>query len=393
MSRKGVCYLDIPDQILQNKIKTNEQDLAPSLPKPVELPTTASITQAVDLLTKAQRPVFIIGRGVRWDNAYEELKYLIEEFSIPFTTSPMAQGFISDRHSLCYNSINAQLFAQADVIVVIGARLNWTFRFGAEFPENTKLIHIDIHPSEIGNNISPTIGIIGEANKVLQQIPSQLKNTQINIDQSWLKSLDHHREQKLQQWNLLAEDNSLPISPHRLIKEIREVLPQDTIVSIDGRVTLATAQRLLPSYLPVSRFTPGTNGCMGVGIPFAVGAKMAQPQRPVVVVTGDLAFGLNGMEMETAIRYNLPIVVIVLNNEGNTGCLIQKKWYPADYPDRVAMFQPNIHYEKMMEIFGGKGEYVEEISQIKPALIRALDSNFPTCINVRVNQETPYPSK
>jgi 2-hydroxyacyl-CoA lyase 1 len=390
--RKGAVYLEIPEDILNRHIK-----LVPKKPfyltKPTNLLDTESIAKAVPLLKNAQRPVLIVGRGVRWDNAYEELSFFVDKLGIPFTTSPMAQGFISDNHPLCYNAINAQLFSQADVIFAIGARLNWTFRFGAEFGKDAKLIQIDIHPPEIGNNLTPTVGIVGDAKSVLQKMINQLKSSQLNLSPLWLRYLHSQKEEKLKQWNLLAEDDSLPISPHRLIQEIREILPREAIITIDGNVILAATQRLLPSYLPVSRFTPGTNGCMGVGIPFAIAAKISEPQRPVLAITGDLALGMNPMEMETAIRYRLPIIIIVANNGGHGGVLTQRKFYASDYPDKVTMFEPNIHYEKIMETFGGKTEYVEVPDEIKPALKRALNNPVATCINVKINPETPYPSK
>ena len=389
-NRPGVVYLEIPEDILENRVNIN-LCLPSSNPK-VDLLDKKAVQKAVSLLKQAQRPVIIMGRGTRWHEAYQELNFLVNRLGIPFTTSPMAQGYLPDNHPLCYNRIQAELFTCADVILVIGAKLNWTFRFGAEFCPQAKIIQIDIHGPEIGNNITPTVGIVGHAKHILQHLITELQNTKLNISNSWLNSLNLQRQEKLKKWELLAEDNSLPISPYRLMKEIRESLPDDAIVAIDGNVILATAQRLLPSYLPLSRFTVGTNGCMGTGIPFGIAAKVAFPQRIVIIITGDTAFGFNGMEMETAIRLALPIIVIVANNDGNSGYLKQTKFYPPDYPDLVTMFQPNIHYEKIMEAFGGKTEYVENPEQIRPALTKALNSEIASCINCKVNPQISYPS-
>jgi len=129
---------------------------------------------------------------------------------------------------------------------------------------------------------------------------------------------------------------------------------------------------------------------MGVGIPFGIGAKLARPERPVVVVCGDTAFGFSAMEMETAVRHQLPIIVVVVNNDGNSGALQQKAFYPPGY-ERVTMFQPDIRYEQIMRAFGGAGEFVEQPEQLRPALERAARSGVPACINVKVDPDAPYP--
>ncbi len=390
-NRPGAVYLEIPEDIL-NKEGYLNLPIQSSKTK-VDLFSPEILPEVVSLIKQAQRPVIVIGRGVRWNEAYQELDFFVNSLRIPFTTSPMARGYLSDNHPLCYNSIQSELFAHSDLIFVIGARLNWTFRFGAEFSSDAKIIQVDIHPTEITNNIVPTIGIVGEAKDILKNIITQLQGVKIDISNSWLDSMNLLREDKKHKWDLLADDTSLPISPYCLIKEIREVLPEDAIVVIDGNIILAVAQRLLPSYIPISRLTPGTNGCIGTGVPFGIAAKVAFPNRPVIIITGDAAFGFNAMEMETALRLRLQIIVIVTNNDGNLGSFKQKKFYPPDYPDLVTMFQSNIHYEKIMEAFGGHTEYVERPEQIGTSLTKALNSEVASCINVKVNPHTPYPDK
>jgi len=172
--------------------------------------------------------------------------------------------------------------------------------------------------------------------------------------------------------------------------EVRDALPRDAICVADGNVTLAPAQLLLRSYLPASRLTPGHNGCMGVGIPFGIAAKLSHPGRMVVVITGDFAFGLNAMEMETAVRLKVPVVVVVANNDGNGGAVQQRLHYPGS-ADPITMFGREIHYDRMMAAFGGYGEYVDRPEEIGPALRRAVESGVAACINVRVDPEAPYP--
>jgi len=148
-------------------------------------------------------------------------------------------------------------------------------------------------------------------------------------------------------------------------------------------------QHVIPGQTPFSRFTAGTNGCMGVGVPFGIGASLADPSRPVVIISGDMGFGISGMELETAVRCAVPVIVVVFNNEGLSGGSKQRELYPAEH-ERVTMFQPGIHYEKIAEAFGANGEYVEHPEQIRPALERALNSGKPTCISVKTDPYEKY---
>lgn len=155
---------------------------------------------------------------------------------------------------------------------------------------------------------------------------------------------------------------------------------------------MAAGQQVLPSYLPASRFTAASNGCMGVGVPFAVGAKIAQPQRIVIAVCGDMGFALSAMDMETAVRHRIPIIVIVVNNEGNTGAIMEKIFFPGS-EERITMFQPGIHYENVMRAFGGYAEHVDRAEHLRPALQRAVASGKAACVNVTVDPFAPYPTE
>jgi thiamine pyrophosphate-dependent acetolactate synthase large subunit-like protein len=201
--------------------------------------------------------------------------------------------------------------------------------------------------------------------------------------------LNARRESNLDALEQGLHDTSIPMTPQRVMKEIRDVLPRDAICLLDGNVSMTAAQEILPSFLPASRFTPGTNGCMGVGIPFAIGAKLVHRDRPVVVICGDFAFGLNAMEMETAVRFQIPIIIIVINNQGPSGGLNQKKFYPTDH-ERVAMFLPHLHYEEIMLEFGGHAEFIDRPEQISSAFSRARESGLPACLNVQVDPYSPF---
>ena len=390
--RPGPVYLDLPEDILTEIVRSYE---LPSLSIPKALPCdNDAIARAVEILYRAKRPAVIVGKGIRWSDAYEELARLVDDFGIPFITSPMGRGYLPDDHRLCCNAVRGLLQAKADAVLLVGARLNWTFRFGSEFAPGAKIIQIDIDEQEIGVNVAPTVGIAGDAKEVLSKliaclIPQRNGNNSDRLV-SWYAILTEAREKKRHNLNSLMNCDSLPMSPYRMLREIGDFLPRDAICVLDGNVFMAAAQQVLPSFTPAARFTPGTNGCMGVGIPFGIGAKLSRPERLVMVITGDTAFAFNAMEMETAVRHDVSIMIVVVNNDGNSGALIQKALYPPDC-ERVTMFQPDIRYDAIMRAFGGHAEFVQRPEELRPALQRSLQLGIPACINVKVDPNAPYP--
>ena len=390
--RPGPVYLDLPEDVLTATVQATE--MPPFAP--VEAPRfdDEAILRAADLLLGAARPAIIVGKGVRWSEPYAELRRFVDEFGIPFITSPMGRGYLPDDHVLCANPVRDTLQRKADVVLLLGARLDWTFRFGTQLARDAKLIQIDIHEPELGINRAPTVGIVGDVKSVLQEILFQmtckLSAAQKNNLAPWHAALDTERESRTCKLEIQMSSTVLPMSPHRMYKEIKDFLPRDAICILDGNISMAVGQRVLPAYLPVTRFTAGTNGCMGVGVPYAVGAKIAQPDRLVIAVCGDMGFALTAMDMETAVRHKIPILVVVANNDGNMGAINQKTFFPG-YEERITMFQPDIHYEQIMQAFGGHGEYVDRPEDLRPALERAVASGQASCINVRVDPHAPYP--
>jgi thiamine pyrophosphate-dependent acetolactate synthase large subunit-like protein len=309
----------------------------------------------------------------------------------------MGQGYLPDDHPLCCNAVRGFLQSKADAILLLGARLDWTFRFGTQLAPDAKLIQVDIHAQEIGVNVTPTVGIVGDTKQVLRQLLTRLDvkgsgYPREGLLDSWHAILDERRKERTHKLESQMDSDALPMSPHRMMKEIRDFLPRDAICVLDGNVIMAAAQQVLPSYVPASRLTAGSNGCMGVGIPFGIGAKLSHPERLVIVICGDTAFGFNAMDMETAVRHGVPLIVVVANNEGISGALTQETLFPPGH-ERVTVFQQAIHYENIMAAFGGHAECVEHPQQLKPALKRAVESGTAACINVRVDPYAAYPGE
>lgn len=388
----GPVYLEIPENILKEKASwTIEPVSQPLGPNPC---APSQIAHASKVLFNAQRPAVIIGKGLRWTEPFEELRSLIETYHIPFITSPMGRGFLPDDHSLCFNAVRDRLQQEADVLIVLGARLNWTFRFGMQFSRDAKVIHIDIAQEELTYKRAGSIAIKGNVKQVLQELLAYVSKQEheprgANEREIWLERLKKNRQSHILGLEKKVNNSDLPMSPHRLMKEIGSFLPRNAVCVLDGRDTMAAAQEILPAFEPACRFTAGSNGCMGVGIPFAIGAKVSTPNCLVIVVTGDMAFGISAMEMETAVRHNIPIIVIIVNNDGGCATSVHRNLYPRDH-EPVAMFQPRLPYEKIMEACGGYAESIDRPEQVQPALDRAVASGVPACLNVYVDPQAPF---
>jgi thiamine pyrophosphate-dependent acetolactate synthase large subunit-like protein len=376
--RPGPVYLDLPSDVLQGTVEAEEvrwlsnyYTVAPPLGNPDQ------VKRAAELLLRAERPMLVIGKGVRWSEPGSELRQLVETLSLPFLTSPMGRGFIPDDHPLNFGAARSTMMGNADVIMIVGSRLNWMFGFGRPFPTAAKIIQIDIEPEEIGANRGVEVGIIGDARAVLQQLLAELEGKTAGVAERaaagpWLSALREQVEKNAQALAPLLDSEARPIRTHRLLREVRDIFPRQTIYAVDGQLTLAAGRQVLLSYTPASRLNSGSNGCMGVGVPFAIGAKLARPEVPVVSINGDCAFGFNAMELETAVRCKLPIVFVVNNNSGIVGSNLEARMgLPAGYDEHVATYIPDIRYDKILEAFGGHTEHVTDPNDVRPALERA----------------------
>lgn len=390
--RPGPVYIDLPSDVLQNGV--DEEDVRWPSDYYVDAPPQGNpeqVKRAAELLLNAERPMMIVGKGVRWSEPTAELRQLVESLGMPYVTSPMGRGFIPDDHPMSFAAARSAIMANADVILIVGSRLNWMFGFGRQFQPDAKVIHVDIEAEEIGFNRAVDVGIVGDSKAVLQQILAELKGKTEGLAERaeegpWLSALRERVDHNAKNIESLLTSDAKPILTHRLLHEVSEVFPRDTVYCVDGQTTLATGRQVLQSYTPASRLNSGSNGCMGVGVPFAVGAKLARPDVPVVSVNGDCAFGFNAMEMETAVRYRLPIVFIINNNSGIVGGSLQARMgLPEGYEERVATYTPDIRYDKILEAFGGHTENVTDPSELQPALQRAYQATKEgkvACVNV-----------
>jgi 2-hydroxyacyl-CoA lyase 1 len=391
--RPGPVYLDFPEDVLHGKAAP-DPTAAPNFPPRSEA-NTEEVEQCWRLIMAGKRPLLILGEGIRWSFSPTALRNLVEQASIPFITSPMARGFLPDDHPLCANQVRRWIQSQADVVLMAGACFDWRFRFGGELSPGARVIHVDIDPSVLGKNLTGALTIQADSGNFLTQLQGAMEveaRPQSNERmESWLQHVRAASEETRRQRSAWMTKESKPMAPQQVFAELRRFLPKDAVVVLDGNVTLATGQAVLSAQEPCAWLDPGWSGCMGAGIPTGMGARLAAPDRMVVVVCGDFAFGLSAMDLETAVRQRIPIIVVIMNNNGLGGRVRQKTQFPADYPELFSRFQPGLRYERIAGVFGGHMEYVEEPFEIRPALERAAASGIAACINVSVDPDAPHP--
>ncbi len=382
--RPGPVYLEFPQDVLGAEVEEGEVTF-PANYRTIARPQGDStlVKKAVELLLGAKSPVVIAGSGIWWSRAEKELQKFIELFKLPLVLIQMARGAVPEDHPLCFGPTRVGT-RQADVILLIGTRLNYGLNFGRPglFSEEGKWIQIDIEPREIGRNRPIDIGITGDARAVLSQMIEEGQDRcKGRKELPWLEECREYVRSRQGQLEAEMNSNSVPIHPARLCKEIRDFIDRDAIIIMDGGDCTMWGASVFRGYEPGHWLDNGPTGCLGVGIPFAMAAKVAKPDKQVVLLQGDGSFGLNAMEFDTMVRHNIPIVCVICNDEawGMVMHLQQTRGEDRVIGSRLG-FRP---YHKMVEGLGGYGEAVERPEEIRPALKRAFASGKPACINAR----------
>ena len=381
--KPGPVYLDLPADVLYAEIDETKivwpepwDPMLRARPAPNDDETAA----VVELLVRAEKPVLIAGMGVLWSEAENELREFIDASGIPFYTTPQSRGVIPEDHEFCYLSARSTAFREADLVLIFGTRMNFVIGHVAppRFSAAARLVRIDIDFEEIAT--SPRrldVGIVADAKVALRRLVAASRG---RIDREkyarWRDGLARKNARKAVEQEALLANPSVPIHPLRLCKEVRDFIPRDAILCVDGQEILNFGRQVIPTFRARHRMNSGTFGTMGVGMPLGVGAKVACPDRPVIVLHGDGSFGLNAMEFDTAVRHKLPLLVIISLNGGWTGT-----------PKRGAPGRDlgYTRFDKIAEALGGYGEYVEEPDEIGPALKRAMEAvnaGRPALVNV-----------
>lgn len=379
--RPGPVYVDCGGDVLYEELE-EDKAIRPSRAQKRSRPAAdpGAVKEAVDMLAKAERPIIYAGGGAFFSGAAPELERFVDITKIPFYTTPMSRGLVPEDHVVSFQGARTTAMREADVILVVGTRLNWMIQYGQRFARDAKIIQIDIEPSEIGHNRSVTLGIVGDAKAVMAQMVAEAEAQAHRfagaLESPWIAHLRDDNDRRAAEVAPLLNSDQVPIHPLRLCKEVREFLDRDAILVVDGNEILHFGRQSIPTFVPGHRLNSGVTGTMGVGLPYGIGAKVAKPDKQVLVLHGDGSMGMNAMEVDTCVRFNLPVVTVVSNNAGWTARTPNRR-----KPGRELGFTA---FDKMAESLGAYGERVEDPNQIKPALERAFNSGRPAVINVIV---------
>ncbi len=399
--KPGPVYLGMPYEVLYESCNEEEIDryntIIPSYK--VEAAREA-IAQAIGMLKSARRPVAIAGSGAWYSGADKELARLLDKVKIPIFTLNFGRGIVSDDHPLCFGAASPsapvafkRITSEADLILLLGIRLSLYIGFGRTFNPEAKIIQVDIDPGEIGRNRPADLGIVGDISKVLSQLSDYVEKHSINLNyKSWVDQAKAWREDEWKKVEEIRNSNKTPIHVLRVIKEVEDVLGEDGILAIDGGDTQVWADTTFHVKKPGHYVKGGPLGCMGVGVPFAIGTKVACPDNQVALISGDGAIGMNFMEFETAIRHKIPFVTVVCNDQ-SWGMTKHQLWITYGRERQtVGVDLPLIPFHELVRVLGGYGELVTEPAQIHGALIRAFSSGVPALLNVTTDPEAISPA-
>eukprot|EP00850_Spirogloea_muscicola_P000229 SM000001S04631 [mRNA] locus=s1:1303987:1308811:- [translate_table: standard] len=401
--RPGGAYIDIPADVLHESLLEAEAEelLAPL--EPVLAPWEAKdpppglqadsrmLSKAVDLLCSAKKPLVVFGKGAAYARAEKAVALFVDSTGLPFLATPMGKGLLPDSHPASAAAARSLALSEADVVLVVGARLNWMLHFGEppRWSADAKFILIDIDGKELELR-KPAVPLLGDARVVMEQL-TQLVKDKVHC-QDWLQAIQRKARGNVEKMSAMLAKDTSPLNFHCSLRIIRDAMsalghPAPILVS-EGANTMDIGRAILEQKEPRTRLDAGTWGTMGVGLGYAIAAAVVEPERLVVAVEGDSAFGFSGMEVETMVRYKLPIVIIVMNNGGVYG---GERRAPVSLPEAIALdpaptaFVPDAKYDLLMEAFGGKGYYITTSQELEVAVAEAFGTKKPALINVIID--------
>jgi len=388
--RPGATYLDLPDDIIRGTCDLDQVVEVERVREPPRMAAPAeNVEAALDLLERAERPLVLLGKGMAWSRAEDEVRAFIERTQLPFLRSPMGKGVMPDDHPLSAGAARTLALQQADVIFLMGARLNWIFHYGQppRYAKDVRIIQLDIAAEEIGHNKATDVALVGDGKAIVGQLNKALGNRQwfYPKDTPWRQAIAKKTADNAAQIRPQINDDSAPAGYYRALRDVAAWMPRDAILSAEGAGTMDIGLTQLPSFNASSCLNAGTYGTMGVGLGQAIAACLVHPDRPVIHLSGDSAIGFSGMEMETLVRYNLPVKIVVLNNGGIGPGMPQIPENP------MFNLKPNAliwgaRYDRVMEGFGGKGFLVEDPKDLRSALDEAMNFRGPALVNVVISQ-------
>jgi oxalyl-CoA decarboxylase len=387
--RPGGVYLDLPAKLFGQVMNADagQKSLVKVIDAaPAQIPAPASVKRALDVLKSAKRPLIILGKGAAYAQADEEIRNFVEKSGVPFLPMSMAKGLLPDTHPQCAGAARSTVLKDSDVVMLIGARLNWLLSHGkgktwGEAPK--KFIQVDIEPKEMDSNIEIVAPVVGDIGSCVSAFLQAMASGWTAPPADWTKAVTSKREENVAKMAPKLMNNKSPMDYHGALGVLKNVIKErpDAILVNEGANTLDLARGVIDMYKPRKRLDVGTWGVMGIGMGQAIAAAL-ETGNPVLAVEGDSAFGFSGMEIETICRYNLPVCVVIFNNDGiYRGTDVNN----ANSDPATTVFVKGARYDRMMEAFGGVGVNATSPDELKRAVNEAMDSRKPTLINAVID--------
>jgi oxalyl-CoA decarboxylase len=388
--RPGGVYLDLPAKLFPQAIdaELGKKSLIKVVdPAPRQIPAQDAIDRALALLKSAKKPLILLGKGAAYAQCDNDIKALIEKTGIPYLPMSMAKGILPDTHPQCASAARTFVLPQADVVMLVGARLNWLLSQGkgktwgaasAKAWGNQKFIQVDISPTEADSNVKIEAPVVGDIGSCVAQFLKGIEG--IKAPAEWVNAVADKKNGNIAKMAEKLNENPSPMSFHSALNVVRDVVkanPECYLVN-EGANALDFTRSIVDMYKPRKRLDVGTWGVMGIGMGFAVAAAVVGKQQ-VLAIEGDSAFGFSGMECETICRYNLPVCVVIMNNNGVYRG--DESAYGGSKDPSPLVFVKDARYEKMMEAFGGVGKHVTTPQELRAAIDEAFRSKRPTLIN------------
>ena len=389
--RPGGVYLDLPAKLLGQVLdaETGRKSLVKVIDAaPRQLPAPESVKRALDVLKGAKRPLIILGKGAAYAQVDDAIRAFVEKSGIPYLPMSMAKGLLPDDHPQSAGPARSLVLKESDVVMLIGARLNWLLSHGkgkswGDAPK--KFVQIDIEPKEMDSNIEIAAPLVGDIGSCVSALLDGMGDNWASPPADWTGMVNEKKEANVAKMKPRLQNNNVPMDFHGALGALRNIIADrpDAILVNEGANTLDFARSIIDMYKPRKRLDVGTWGVMGIGMGQAIAAAV-ETGHPVLAVEGDSAFGFSGMEIETICRYNLPICVVVFNNGGiYRGTDVN----PTGGPDVApTVFVKDARYDKMMEAFGGVGVYATSPDELSRAVAEAMDSGRPTLVNAVIDE-------
>ncbi len=390
--RPGGVYLDLPAKLFGQVLDADigAQSIVEVIdPAPAQLPSPDSIERALAVIKSAEKPLIILGKGAAYAQSDDTIRSFVEKSGIPYLPMSMAKGLLPDNHSQSAAAARSLVLKESDVVIMLGARLNWLLSHGKGKawgePGSKRFVQVDIEPREMDSNVEIAAPVVGDLGSCVAALLDAMGDNWTQPPAQWIETIAQKRDTNLERMAKKLEADTKPMDYHTALGALKQIIKQrpETILVNEGANTLDFARSIIDMYQPRKRLDVGTWGVMGIGMGAAIAAAV-ETDFPVLAVEGDSAFGFSGMEVETICRYDLPVCVVIFNNNGIYRGTDVNPLGGEDVAPTV--FVKNSRYDLMMEAFGGIGINATTRDELSKAVNEALDSRKPTLINAVIDE-------